>query len=247
MTTPHDNDPILTTREAAQLLGIAVSTAQLWMESGALPTWKTPGGHRRVRLSSVRRLLDQQSNEGGAAGGDGDSASIDASGGVPGPMAHPDEARRLAALAQAGLMDTPADEAFDRLVRLAAQVTDCPIALVSFLDQRRQWFKARVGIDLVETPRDWAFCHHVLEAGAVLVVPDAADDPRFARNPLVTGAPHARFYAGVPLSDGHGRQLGTLCVLDREPRRLRERELRALHELAAIASEEIARRAQAAG
>lgn len=244
MTKPNDNDPILTTREAAQLLGIAVSTAQLWMESGALPTWKTPGGHRRVRLSSVRRLLDLQSSEAAALAADADPASSAHTGSHTGPAELPGEARRLAALAESGLMDTPAEEVFDRLVRLAAQVTDCPIALVSFLDERRQWFKARIGIDLAETPREWAFCSHVLEAGAVMMVADTADDPRFVHNPLVTGAPHARFYAGVPLSDAHGRQLGTLCVLDREPRRLRERELRALHELAAIASDEIARRNQ---
>lgn len=240
MTTPND-DPILTTREAAQLLGIAVSTTQLWMESGALPAWKTPGGHRRVRLSSVRQLLSQQ--------GEAESAGADAVGPTP-DNAPPypvqgDEALRLAALAAANLMDTPPEEAFDRLARLAAQVTDCPIALVTLLGAQRQWFKARVGIASAETPRDWAFCSHALAASAAFVVGDAAKDPRFAGNPLVTNEPHVRFYAGVPLADAGGRLLGTLCVFDREPRRLRERELRALLELAAIASEEIARRTQA--
>lgn len=238
MITPND-DPILTTRAAAKLLGIAVSTTQLWMESGALPTWKTPGGHRRVRLSSVRHLLSRQGDGGSAR------ASEFTPYGSPSDPERPDEAERLAALAGSGLMDTPPEEVFDRLTRLAAQLTGCPIALVTLLGAQRQWFKARVGIDLTETPRDWAFCSHALAAGGSFVVGDAANDPRFAGNPLVTGEPHVRFYAGVPLADAAGRQLGTLCVFDREPRRLRERELRALHELAAIASEEIARRSRA--
>lgn len=242
MTTPND-DPILTTREAAQLLGIAVSTTQLWMESGTLPAWKTPGGHRRVRLSSVKHLLSQQ--------GDAEHAEADAVYSTlddvpPYPVSN-DEAQRLAALAASRLMDTPAEEAFNRLVRLAAQLTDCPIALVTLVGGQRQWFKARVGIDLKETPREWAFCNHALAAGDTFVVGDAAADPRFSNNPLVTGEPHVRFYAGVPLRDAGGRLLGTLCVFDREPRRLRERELQSLHELAAIASEEIARRAHAPG
>lgn len=231
-----DDDPILTTRDAAQLLGVAVSTVQLWMESGALPAWKTPGGHRRVRLSAVLALRQQRDwpePDGASPGYRAQAAHY--------PMAE-EEAQRLAALAQTRLLDSPAEEVFDRLVRLAAQTTGCPIALVTLLTAQRQWFKARVGIDIAETPREWSFCSHALAAGQAFVVGDAANDPRFAANPLVVGKPHIRFYAGVPLADGEGRLLGTLCVLDREPRRLREREMRALHELAAIASEEIKRR-----
>ena len=140
------------------------------------------------------------------------------------------------------LLDTPAEEVFDRLVRLAALATDCPIALVTVLTPQRQWFKARVGIEMRETPREWAFCNQALATGQAFVVGDAANDQRFAANPLVTGAPHLRFYAGVPLEDAQGRRFGTLCVLDREPRRLREREMRALQELAQIASDEMKRR-----
>ncbi len=232
-----DDDPILTTRDAAQLLGVAVSTVQLWMESGALPAWKTPGGHRRVRLSAVLALRQQR----GGAEREGGNAEYRVEAAAHYPVAE-EEAQRLAALAGTGLVDSPAEEVFDRLVRLAAQTTDCPIALVTLLTSQRQWFKARVGIDIAETPREWSFCSHALAAGGAFVVGDAANDPRFAANPLVMGAPHIRFYAGVPLEDGEGRLLGTLCVLDREPRRLREREMRALHELAAIASEEIRRR-----
>lgn len=216
-----EDDPILTTREAAHMLGVAVSTAQLWMESGALPAWKTPGGHRRVRVSAVRQLQTRQ----GAAT-------------APAPAPPQD----VEALSTHALLGTAPEEIFDRLARLAAQVTDCPIALVTVLAGERQWFKARVGLDLRETPREWAFCNHALASGEEFVVGDAANDPRFAANPLVTRGPHVRFYAGVPLEDAQGRRFGTLCVLDREPRRLRARELRALRELAAIASEEIKRR-----
>lgn len=231
------DDPILTTRDAAQLLGVAVSTVQLWMESDALPAWKTPGGHRRVRLSAVLALRQQR----GGAEPDGGSAEVHLEGAAHHPVAE-DESQRLAALAGTRLVDSPAEEVFDRLVRLAAQTTDCPIALVTLLTPQRQWFKARVGIDISETPREWSFCSHALAAGKAFVVGDAANDPRFSANPLVVGEPRIRFYAGVPLEDGAGRLLGTLCVLDREPRRLREREMRALRELAAIASEEIKRR-----
>ncbi|HAV35887.1 MAG TPA: excisionase, partial [Massilia sp.] len=105
-----------------------------------------------------------------------------------------------------------------------------------------QWFKSRVGLALPETPREQSFCSHAILGEQPMLVFDAQQDLRFAGNPLVTGAPHIRFYAGVPLLDAQGYRLGTLCVLDREPRRLRERELRALRELAKIAMEEIRRR-----
>lgn len=234
-----EDDPILTTREAAHMLGVAVSTAQLWMESGALPAWKTPGGHRRVRLSAVRRLQAQQGGAGMAAAEPRDSAGLVR---MPMPMPAAAAAQDAGALSGHALLDTPPEEIFNRLARLAAQVTDCPIALVTVLAGQRQWFKARVGLDLQETPREWAFCNQALASGEAFVVGDAAIDARFAANPLVTRAPHVRFYAGVPLEDAQGRRFGTLCVLDREPRRLRERELRALHELAAIATDEIKRR-----
>lgn len=228
-----EDDPILTTREAAHLLGVAVSTTQIWMESGALPAWKTPGGHRRVRLSAVRQLQTRQQTA-GAASSEPDTGSA--------PEPRSDAPPAFEALSSHVLLDTPPEEVFDRLVRLAAHVTDCPMALVTVLTPQRQWFKARVGLEIRETPREWAFCNEALATGETFVVGDAADDPRFAANPLVTGAPHVRFYAGVPLEDAQGRFFGTLCVLDREPRRLRAREMRALRELAAIASEEIKRR-----
>lgn len=242
MTTRAENDdPILTTREAAQMLGVAVSTAQAWMEGGALPTWKTPGGHRRVRRSAVMQLLREHAQA-------PSTASAPAVGGeflpVPDP-AYPvpsNERQRLAALAATGLMDSPQEEVFDRVTWLASQVTECPMALLTLLSGRRQWFKSRVGVDRRETPRELAFCSHAIMQDGPFVVEDANVDPRFAANPLVTGEPHIRFYAGYPVLDANGLALGSLCVLDREPRRLRERELRALRELAAIASDEVRRR-----
>ncbi len=242
MTTRAENDdPILTTREAAQMLGVAVSTAQAWMEGGALPTWKTPGGHRRVRRSAVLQLQQQQGQVLSTAHANAPSGEF-----LPTPdPAHPvpaNEAPRLAALAATRLMDSPEEEVFDRVTWLASQVTECPMALFTLLSGRRQWFKSRVGVDRRETPREVAFCSHTIMQDGAFVVEDAGADPRFAGNPLVTGAPHIRFYAGYPVLAADGLALGSLCVLDSEPRRLRERELRALRELAAIASDEVRRR-----
>ena len=239
---PGADDPVLTTAAAARLLGVAVSTTQLWLESGALPSWKTPGGHRRVRLSAVMQLLAAKAERTAAAPlpAPTDPEFQPASAhGYPQPL---DERGRLAAVAATGLVGSAPEPVFDRLTWLATQVTDCPMALVTLLTSRRQWFKSRIGIDLAETPRDWAFCSHTIVREVPLMVQDAARDARFAANPLVTGPVQVRFYAGVPLRDTHGHALGTLCVLDREPRRLREREIEALQELAAIATEELRRR-----
>ena len=240
MNTRPD-DPILTTREAAQLLGVAVSTAQVWMEGGALPTWKTPGGHRRVRLSAVTQLMRQREASLPMAQAEQLTGEFLPAPAPAYPVA-PNEAQRLAALAATGLMDSPGEEVFDRLTWLASHVTECPMALLTLLSGQRQWFKSRVGIEQGETSREVAFCSHTIMQDGAFVVEDAGADPRFAANPLVTGAPHIRFYAGYPVLDANGLALGSLCVLDREPRRLRERELRALRELAAIASDEVRRR-----
>jgi excisionase family DNA binding protein len=245
---PHSKDSVLTTRATAELLGVAVSTAQLWIENGAIPSWKTPGGHRRVRLSAVKRLMEQRSGE-TAPTADAKAAAPKAASSVeflpaPAPLypvAH-DEAERLLALDAAHIVDTAPESVFDRLTWLASQVTDSPMALISLLTSRRQWFKSRVGVEVSETPRDWAFCSHAILQNGLFVVEDAARDPRFRDNPLVVGEPHIRFYAAFPLLDGSGQPLGTLCVLDREPRKLRDREVRALRELAALTSEEIQRR-----
>jgi excisionase family DNA binding protein len=243
---PNSKDAVLTTRATAELLGVAVSTAQLWIENGALPSWKTPGGHRRVRLSAVKRLIEERGLPVVAASVPAVPVAASSAEFLPlaepsYPVAH-DEARRLLAVDAAHLVDTPAEPVFDRLTWLATQTTDTPMALISLLTARRQWFKSRIGVAADETPREWAFCAHAILQDGLFVVEDAARDPRFQDNPLVLGEPHIRFYAAFPLLDANNMPLGTLCVLDREPRRLRDREIRSLRELATMASEEIQRR-----
>jgi len=240
-----EEDPILTTSTAARMLGVATSTVQLWMESGAIDSWKTPGGHRRTRESHIRALMNKVGGHEAASTGrrvppnPNDPEYLPDSS-APFPMAA-DEATRLAALAASGLVDSPSEERFDRIVRLASMATDSPIALVSLLTARRQWFKARIGLGPQQTPREWAFCSHAILQDQPFVVEDAASDARFSGNPLVLADPHIRFYAGVPLRDAGGNAMGTLCVIDREPRKLRSSELQALLDLAAIATAEIGR------
>ena len=236
-----EEDPILTTSAAARLLGVATSTVQLWMESGAIDSWKTPGGHRRTRESHIRALMTkvsgehQQERRQPATPTDPEF--------LPNPdPAFPvadDEAQRLAALAATDLVDSMSEERFERIVRLASKVTGSPIALISLLTARRQWFKARVGLPAQQTPREWAFCTHAILQDGPFVIEDAMSDARFSGNPLVLADPHIRFYAGVPLRDRAGMAMGTLCVIDREPRKLRSTELQALVDLAAIAAGEI--------
>lgn len=130
-----------------------------------------------------------------------------------------DEAARLAALRDYAILDTPPEQAYDDIVNLAACLGRAPMALVTLVDTDRQWFKANRGMACCETPRDAAFCAHALATPEqLLVVPDATRDPRFADNPLVTGAPGIRFYAGAPLVTPAGHALGTLCVIDTAPR-----------------------------
>jgi PAS domain S-box-containing protein len=148
------------------------------------------------------------------------------------PAATEHEKARLAALHRYRILDTPRGEGFDTLTRLAAQICQTPISLVSLVDADRQWFKAGVGYDAAETPRQIAFCAHAIEIEDALIVRDAQVDPRFSTSPLVTDAPNIRFYAGMPLitPDGHG--LGTLCVMDYVPRELSPDQIEALRVLA---------------
>jgi two-component sensor histidine kinase len=128
------------------------------------------------------------------------------------------EQERLAALHRYAILDTAPEEAFERVVRLAHVLFGVPMAVVSLVDEKRQWFKAKIGVDASETPRDWAFCAHAIQQPDVMIVPDARLDPRFAANPLVLGEPFIRFYAGAPLRTPAGHALGTVCVISPEPR-----------------------------
>lgn len=128
------------------------------------------------------------------------------------------EEARLAALRGLDILDSEADPAFDAIVREAAEALGTPVALVSLVDANRQWFKAKFGIDESETPRSVSFCSHAIGSDGPMVVPDARDDRRFADNPLVTGDPNIRFYAGMPLTTPSGWRIGTLCVIDDKPR-----------------------------
>lgn len=146
------------------------------------------------------------------------------------------ERRRLERLRMLGVMDSGAEPAFDALVRVAASVCGTPIALVSLVDDQRQWFKANHGLEgIVQTPRDIAFCAHAIAQDSVMEVADAASDARFADNPLVVGDPGIRFYAGAPIVMPSGERIGTLCVMDRQPRHLTEQQTATLRDLAAVA------------
>jgi GAF domain-containing protein len=145
------------------------------------------------------------------------------------------ETRRIAALRGYEILDTSAEQPYDDVVFLASQICDTPIALISLVDENRQWFKAKVGLDANETPRDQAFCAHaILEPTKIMEVEDATKDPRFSDNPLVTGAPDIKFYAGVPLVAVTGEALGTVCVIDREPRTLTMAQVASLKALARL-------------
>ena len=150
------------------------------------------------------------------------------------------EDERMHALHALNILDTQPEERFDRLTRLARRLFDVPIALVSLVDSNRQWFKSCQGLTLTETPRDVSFCAHAILSDQILMIPDAGSDERFQDNPLVTGEPKIRFYAGCPLKVGNGSNVGTLCLLDTRPRVLDAEERGLLRDLASMAEQEIA-------
>lgn len=155
-----------------------------------------------------------------------------------------EEEVRLAALRNTGLLDTPSEAEFDELVGLATEICKTPMGMFTLVDRDRQWFKARKGIAAEETPRSIAFCHHTIQQRELFVVEDAALDTRFRENPLVTGDPKIRFYAGVPLEAPGGAPIGTLCVVDTVPRVLSDSQRHALGVLAGQVKANMLMRAQ---
>ncbi|HSG02351.1 MAG TPA: response regulator [Marinobacterium sp.] len=149
------------------------------------------------------------------------------------------ERERIEALRSLQVLDTDPEERFDRITRILSRFLDVPIALVSLVDENRQWFKSKVGLSATETPRDISFCGHAILSDDLLVIDDALQDARFADNPLVTGDPKIRFYAGKPLKSADGHSLGTLCAIDREPRHLSEDEILMLNDLAKMVEHEL--------
>lgn len=156
------------------------------------------------------------------------------------PATPVDECRRLDTLRALNILDTSPDERFDRLTRLARRVFGVPIALISLVDADRQWFKSCVGLETRETPRDVSFCGHAILDDDILMVPDALLDERFHDNPLVVGEPGIRFYAGCPLKVPNGSRLGTLCLIDVQPRSLSAEDRELLRDLTRMAEQEIA-------
>jgi excisionase family DNA binding protein len=349
---------ILTTAEAAKILGVSVRTAQLLIEGGSIPSWKTPGGHRRVYRRDVlavisgpgqtpmfasarviviarpERIADYEAvlakvsycvvesytdiyaallaigsrlpaavvieaEQSGASGlavleslhadpalgrtqilvvgpsaaerqigalglDTGMTRFIDGLPALPeaiaaairGAVEHPvpfetppsfpfpdNEGQRLLALERSGLVDTPPEDSFDRLTWLAARSLDAPVALLTLLTPTRQWFKSRYGLDMVETPRGWAFCNYTILQKGIMVAENLATDQRFTDNPAVSGELGFRFYAGCPVVDPDGFTLGSLCVIDTRPRTLDDTQKQILANLAALASDEIKLRA----
>lgn len=156
------------------------------------------------------------------------------------PPDFPDnEETRLQTLKSLEILDTQPEERFDRLTRMSRRLFGVPIALVSLVDENRQWFKSCLGLDASETPRDISFCGHAILGDDVFVISDAAKDKRFADNPLVLNEPSIRFYAGCPLSSQNGSKLGTLCIIDNKPRKLTAEDIDTLKDLAAMVEREL--------
>ncbi len=155
------------------------------------------------------------------------------------PVTPNNEASRLTALRSLNILDTPAEERFDRLTRMAKRMFRVPIALVSLIDENRQWFKSNESLTASETPRNISFCGHAILGDDIFLICDTLADRRFADNPLVTGYPHIRFYAGCPLRSAGGFKIGTLCIIDTAPRCFEEDDAIALRDLAAMVEDEL--------
>jgi len=155
------------------------------------------------------------------------------------PSRPADDKARVFSLRSLNLLDSDKDERFDRLTRLTASIFEVPIALVSLVDENRQWFKSCYGLNATETERDVSFCGHAILDDDVFVIEDTYQDPRFVDNPLVIGEPYIRFYAGYPIKYADNVKLGTICLLDTRPRHFKLRERQILHDLAKLVEHEI--------
>lgn len=155
------------------------------------------------------------------------------------PATPANETERLAALRELGVLDTPPEERFDRITRLAMRLFNVPIALLSLVDVNRQWFKSCYGLKVSETGREVSFCGHTILEDAMLIIPDATKDARFADNPLVTGPPNIRFYGGHVLRGPRAHKLGTLCLIDDKPREFTDADRKTLTDLAAMTEREL--------
>ena len=150
-----------------------------------------------------------------------------------------DDRLRLSALHDLNMLDTPAEERFDRITRLLTFVMQVPMAYIALIDADRQWFKSSCGLAMTQSSRAESFCGHAILSDEPMIIPDAAEDERFHDNPLVTGEPYVRFYAGQPLKGPLGHNVGTLCIADRRPRMLRDAEIETLREMARIVEREL--------
>ena len=150
------------------------------------------------------------------------------------PAAQPpdNEIQRLNALNEYRILGTKPEQSYDDITNIASSVCSTPIALLSLIDTDRQWFKSKVGVEIQETPRDWSFCAHAIHSSDPLIIPDALMDDRFRDNPLVCGDPNIRLYAGFPLENSMALRVGTLCVIDRVPRQLNDKECGVMKALA---------------
>ncbi len=161
------------------------------------------------------------------------------------PAVPHDESERLSSLMCLSILDTPAEERFDRITRMAQRLFGVKTCLVSLVDSQRQWFKSKQGLDAPETPRNISFCGHATLKQDIFVVTDATKDERFLDNPLVTEQPNIRFYAGCPLTGPYGYRVGTLCVIDGSPREMSDDDCDSLRDLAAMVEDEFKATAQA--
>lgn len=161
------------------------------------------------------------------------------------PTAPLNETQRLMSLHSLRILDTRSEERFDRITRMAKRMFGVDICLISLVDSNRQWFKSKQGLDACETSREISFCGHAILEDRVFIVSDAAEDSRFSDNPLVTGEPHIRFYAGYPIRGPQDQRIGTLCIIDRKPRVMTQDEEDTLKDLGALVEDELATTAQA--